>query len=246
MPLPAARFSAVRSPFKFSLGLAAAFVLVACLPSSRALSWPLCAEGSSSWVTENPFTAPIFPGANLWFFCRAGINVAGSAVDACYSRGSVCDQDAAADALCAVVGYDRAVYDETSLAVVSGTGCAIRSLTGEYTLGGGSYSITKPDPKLAQGCTPRPLGSESRLPVPGLQANDVVVLDGITCVRSINTIRRHSQQSQSCPQQSQSCPQQPQSCPKQPQPYSQQPQPYSQQSQSCPKQSQSCPKQSQF
>jgi hypothetical protein len=49
-------------------GLALAVILAgaASLPPSAALSWPLCDNGGSVWVTERPYTEPTFPGANLW------------------------------------------------------------------------------------------------------------------------------------------------------------------------------------
>lgn len=147
------------------LGCVTAALLLA--GAANAISWPLCADGGSVWVTERPFTGPQYPGANLWFFCDGALNVLGDSVDPCIFEGSLCD-GSVTDAICRFLGYDQA-YNPGEI-VQADPDEAVRSLTGEYCLRQGIYSRTKPS-NLTE--------------LPGEPCNRI---EKITCIRTIESM----------------------------------------------------------
>ncbi|GAB4822789.1 hypothetical protein N2152v2_009835 [Parachlorella kessleri] len=122
--------------------LAVLTILAFVLPAGHALSSPLCGSGGETWVTKQPYRNPLYPGADLYFFCESGLNVMGDSLDPCLNQGSLCTQ-AATDAMCKFLGYDLA--DDASTSVRAQPGEVVRTLTGEYCLREGTYSKTLPD-----------------------------------------------------------------------------------------------------
>lgn len=108
------------------LASAVALLLLTTCPAA-ALSWPLCDEYGSVWVTEAPRMEGPWPHSNLWFYCKGSLNVFGDKVDACIDSGRQCG-DVAADALCQFLGFDVAYASDT---VIKPANQSTRSLTGE-------------------------------------------------------------------------------------------------------------------
>ncbi|GAB4822790.1 hypothetical protein N2152v2_009836 [Parachlorella kessleri] len=148
---------------------AASFFLLAAvlsqqLPAAAALSFPLCERGGQVWVTEHPRRNARFPGADLYYFCHSGLNVLGDSLDPCLNQGSLCTQ-AVTDAICKLLGYDRA--DGPSTSVRAHPGEVVRILTGEYCLREGTYYKTLP-------------GNLAAMP-----GRPCLRIDAISCIRSL-------------------------------------------------------------
>lgn len=99
-------------------------------------------------MTERPRTEATFPGANLWFFCEGQLNILGNSIDACVPtpsspNGTVC-QPQVANAICQLLGYERAFEDDT-VVTRANTSEPVISLDGEFCLREGQYSKTLPD-----------------------------------------------------------------------------------------------------
>lgn len=157
------------SPFFLAVFLL--LVSVALNPAS-ALSWPLCENGGTVWVTERPTTEPQFPGANLWFFCEGQLNVLGNSISACVpspnnSEGVCLPQ--VATAICQLLGYEKAFAEDTEVVLASPQEPVI-TLTGDYCLRKGVYAKQIPDN----------LGSMSGEPCDKIQK--------LTCIRTLDTM----------------------------------------------------------
>lgn len=157
-----------------------ALVAACAAPTALALSWPLCEDGAPVWMTERPSVSSEFPGANLWFFCREGPNVNGAPLDACYND-TACEGQAAADAFCKLIGYDR-VADQSfggwSVGALNSTMPAL-SFTGEYCLTKGVYT----DDRLSA------IESVRSENASAADATPCQVLTSVTCVREIATMQ---------------------------------------------------------
>ena len=151
--------------------LCAAALLIS---SATALSWPLCENGGSVWVTERPRTEPQFPGANLWFFCEGSLNILGNAIDACVpspaaTNGTICEPQVP-DAICQLLGYERAFNDDTST-VTARPNEPVISLNGDFCLRKGQYASELPSGDLAA--------------LPGEPCQKI---DHLTCIRTLDTM----------------------------------------------------------
>ena len=151
-------------------------LVAASLPTSiLALSWPLCENGGTVWVTEQPRTARTFPGANLWFFCEGQLNVLGNSISACVpdqskpaNTSSICIPQVA-EAICQLLGYERAFADDTQTTPAA-PGEPVITLTGEFCIRKGQYASVLPD-NLAS--------------IPGEPCDKISKL---TCIRTLNTM----------------------------------------------------------
>lgn len=177
--------------------LCVVLAVVLAAPGASALSWPLCAVGGTSWVTERPETAAAFPGANLWFFCRSGINLLGSAVDVCTNNGTTCDVQAAADALCQVLGYDLAYEPDVRTILETDPATPVRALTGEYCISKGVYTPLRPNVTQLGGGTLVPDADVANATLASgavdlVSSNSTTtpctVLDSLTCIRTMESI----------------------------------------------------------
>jgi hypothetical protein len=156
-----------------SLLLAAVFTILASslIHPTAALSWPLCENGGTVWVTEHPRTEPQFPGANLWFFCEGSLNVLGNSISACVPNPndtSVCLPQVA-EAICKLLGYEKAFPEDTQTAVASPQEPVV-TLTGDFCLRKGIYSKNIP---------------ENLASMPGEPCDKIAKL---TCIRTLDTM----------------------------------------------------------
>lgn len=153
--------------------LLAIFVVFASLTvhPATALSWPLCENGGTVWVTERPMTEPQFPGANLWFFCEGQLNVLGNSISACVpspNNASICLPQVA-EAICQLLGYEKAFSQDTVI-VPATPGEPVVTLTGDFCLRKGVFAKQVPD-NLAT--------------MPGEPCDKIQKL---TCIRTLDTM----------------------------------------------------------
>jgi hypothetical protein len=128
--------------------LVAVFVLFASstIHPTSALSWPLCENGGTVWVTERPRTEPQFPGANLWFFCEGSLNVLGNSISACVpgpDNETTCLPQVA-EAVCQLLGYEKSFPEDTEIAPASPQEPVV-TLTGDYCLRKGVFASEIPE-----------------------------------------------------------------------------------------------------
>lgn len=164
-----------------SMSRAVASLLVTLLATSLlptsifALSWPLCENGGTVWVTEQPRTAPTFPGANLWFFCEGQLNVLGNSISACVpdqskppNTSSICVPQVA-EAICQLLGYERSFADDTQITPAA-PGEPVITLTGDFCIRKGQYASVLP---------------ENFASIPGEPCDKISKL---TCIRTLDTM----------------------------------------------------------
>jgi len=130
-----------------SVLLATLFVLLASsIQPSAALSWPLCENGGTVWVTERPSTEPQFPGANLWFFCEGSLNVLGNSISACVPTANdetICLPEVA-EAVCQLLGYEKSFPEDTEVVSASPQEPVV-TLTGDFCLRKGVFANEIPE-----------------------------------------------------------------------------------------------------
>ena len=142
---------------------------------SYGLSWPLCDNGGQVWVTQRPRVADSFPGADLWLFCDAGINILGASVAACVPNPNatvplVCG-DPITEALCQLLGYEKSFPQDTTIALAAPDEPVV-TLTGQYCVREGDYRPSLPP-------------NDTLPPLPGTPCNKIQKL---TCLRTLNTM----------------------------------------------------------
>eukprot|EP00890_Picochlorum_soloecismus_P001561 jgi/Picsp_1/2405/NSC_05866-R1_hypothetical protein COCSUDRAFT_64726 [Coccomyxa subellipsoidea C-169] len=155
------------------VGLGFCALWLFCLRTCSGLSWPVCEDGGSVWVTERPSKSMSFPGANFWFFCEGSFNIVGSAVAACLapqgnSSDPVCDFTSAM-AACKLLGYDR-LYEDGVVIARASPAEPVMTLNGLFCLREGIYASEIPDN------------------LETLDGEPCEKIDSITCVRSIEKI----------------------------------------------------------
>jgi hypothetical protein len=126
---------------------------------ASALSWPLCENGGTVWVTERPRTEPQFPGANLWFFCEGQLNVLGNAISACVpspDNSTVC--------------LPQVAEADDTVIVPAAPQEPVVTLTGDFCIRKGVYAKQIPD-NLAS--------------MPGEPCDKI---QSLTCIRTLDTM----------------------------------------------------------
>ncbi|KAG7672126.1 hypothetical protein Ndes2526B_g06892 [Nannochloris sp. 'desiccata'] len=162
-----------KSSSSSSILLAAVFVLFASstIHPTAALSWPLCENGGTVWVTERPRTEPQFPGANLWFFCEGSLNVLGNSISACVpgpDNDTICLPQVA-EAVCQLLGYEKSFPGDTII-VPALPEEPVVTLTGDFCLRKGVFAKEIP---------------ENLASMPGEPCDKIHKL---TCIRTLDTM----------------------------------------------------------
>lgn len=115
--------------------LVALAALLALVTPSMGLSFELCNNYGSEWVTDSPHLTGKFPYYSLIFSCMGGLNIEGKDVDACINNGTDCGLPAA-DAWCKYIGFDGATPDMAQTAPADEP---VRAVTGEWCVSAGNY-----------------------------------------------------------------------------------------------------------
>lgn len=172
-------------------------ILATSIPLASSLSWPLCSDASGRgtsaevWVTERPRTEKVFPGANLWFFCSDNLNILGNSISACFpapNKTVICTPKVA-DAVCQLLGYEKAFQDDTVIGPANASDTVI-ALTGDYCISNDKV-FSKSPPEPAPISTVSTMEASTMMGGITPTSEDITpcsIIQKLSCIRTLDTM----------------------------------------------------------